>query len=76
MKGPYFKSQTAAECGCYYPDVTRIGDDMQRKLRVLYCINHGVQVVGVEANACSGGIVRIPTDRWREKKRGRLNEAA
>ena len=74
MKGPYFKSQTPAECGCYYPDVTRVGDDIQNSLRILYCINHGFRVSKVESNAAREGIVRIPTDGWREKKRQSLRQ--
>ncbi len=74
MKGPYFKSQQAAECGCYYPDVTRIGDDVQRSLRILYCIKHGFRVVKIESNAAQGDICRVPTIRWRDKERKRLTE--
>jgi len=39
MRGPYFKGQTAADCGHYYPDVLRIMDfkDDCRTLRVYDC---------------------------------------
>lgn len=75
MPGPYFKGQTAANCGCFFPDVVRLRDDFTRKKRILHCVVHGQYEIplpsGVEKKDCSD-MNPIPTDEWREKERQRL----
>lgn len=70
--GPYFKGQTEAVCGCYYPDVTRIRDDAKTDTRILHCIVHGEISEDLVNTAPSDSVQDIPTDEWREKERRRL----
>lgn len=67
--GPYFEGQLCSNCGCYYPDVTRLGDDGFGN-RLILCINHGFQLFPVDGIPLE--LRRIPTDEWREKQRKRL----
>ncbi len=75
MPGPYFSGQqTSSPCGCYYPDVTRLGDNKITFQRTLHCVFHGQQVVPIDGRE---GCVytfdqAIPTEDWREAERVRL----
>lgn len=76
--GPYFKGQNAAECGCYFPDVVRLGDDFEKKRRILYCVNHGEYEIplpaGVKKEECQGEKKPIPSEEWREQERQRIKK--
>lgn len=80
MSGPYFQGQTPNKCGCFYPDVTRVGDDVKRRKRICHCIIHGRFEIplGVdtirEMNATGFDVChpRVPTEKWRRKERKRI----
>ncbi len=72
MPGPYFPNQEAAECGCYYPDVTRIEDNPTKGLRVLHCITHGRVEMKVDPRWLTAPTLSIPDDDWRVQERTRL----
>lgn len=75
MKGPYFRHQKPSDCGCCYPDVTRIGDDPARGVRILHCIVHGrmeIPLAGVRNPRVDE--LPIPTEEWRKQERLRLLE--
>ena len=77
MPGPYFKDQQISPCGCFYPDVTRIGSDLTTAETILYCIIHEeYRVAGSrESLLRHRGLrepVAIPSDEWREGERRRL----
>lgn len=75
MPGPYFAGQLAWSCGCYYPDVTRVRDDLVKKARILYCIVHGECEAPLDRYTTpSYDKVPMPTDDWRESERQRLRE--
>lgn len=40
-QGPYFKGQKPSVCGHYFPDILRIRDDKERKMRILDCKYYG-----------------------------------
>jgi len=71
MSGPYFKGQIASQCGCFFPDVTRLRDDLAANKRVLHCIVHGTVEIPLYGHP-SDGEQPIPTDEWREQERERL----
>jgi len=73
MAGPYFAGQKAAQCGCYYPDVTRVRDNSQKKTRTCFCITHGelTHPLG-QGDTPNPNVSEIPSDEWREKERERL----
>ncbi|MFA6353530.1 MAG: hypothetical protein WCW93_01205 [Candidatus Paceibacterota bacterium] len=75
MAGPYFKGQEPAICGCYYPDVVRIQDDIKKNTRTLFCITHGMMHLSLKhfpGAAIRSRVEEIPSDEWREKERTRL----
>lgn len=76
--GPYFKGQNAAECGCYFPDVVRLGDDFKRGKRILYCVNHGEYEIpspdGVREEKRQEEKKPIPSEEWREQERQRMEK--
>jgi hypothetical protein len=41
MPGPYFTGQEAFPCGCFFPDVQRLRDMLEEKVRVYHCTTHG-----------------------------------
>ena len=41
---PIFKGQLSSPCGCFYPYITRIGDDPFGN-RLCYCVNHGYLIL-------------------------------
>ena len=75
MTGPYFNGQVSADCGCYYPDVIRLGEDFERGKRILHCIYHGEYEIplpaGVRKNECCEKRP-IPSEEWREQERQRM----
>jgi len=73
MPGPYCRGQQPAECGCYYPDVTRRRDDVENGKRILFCIFHGEYSVPLgNVKDPSPEEVPLPTEEWRENERRRL----
>ena len=75
MAGPYFKGQVSADCGCYYPDVVRLGDDLKRGKRILHCISHGKYEITLppgETKKARQEELIAPSDEWREEERQRL----
>ena len=81
MPGPYFEGQTSNEgCGCYYPDVTRLGDDLKRRVRICHCMTHGRFEIPLSRNTITDILMDgddvtekpVPTERWRRKERNRI----
>lgn len=73
MAGPYFAGQKAAQCGCYYPDVTRVRDDCVNHTRTYYCVVHGEITRPLdERSEANPDVCQIPPETWREKERERL----
>jgi len=61
-KGPYFQGQqTSANCGCYYPDVSRTPSGG------LYCFEHGWIRGPINED-------EKPTEAWRNIELKRLEE--
>jgi hypothetical protein len=73
---PYFKGQEPCMCGCYYPDVMRVGDVPKLKIRLLHCVRHGYLVMEFSRKgghaALSGDGFSLPTVRRRELERKRV----
>ncbi|MBI5621850.1 hypothetical protein HY933_03240 [Candidatus Falkowbacteria bacterium] len=79
MAGPYFKGQTTqSPCGCFYPDVTRRGEDPVKQQRVLHCWLHGEQCIPYPPGLRNVTVdwQPVPTDEWRGKERQRLRAAS
>ena len=74
MPEPYYPGQKPGPCGCYYPDVTRICDNMEEKLRTHYCATHGE--CHSKTQHPHRGVESIPTDEWRREERNRLRTQA
>ncbi len=73
MPGPYFEGQRKEQCGCYYPDVTRVRDDLSDRTRHLFCIVHGKITEHVaQVQRLISEEESIPSDEWREEERNRL----
>ena len=70
--GPYFEGQVPSECGCFFPDVTRVSDDAKAGTRTLYCIHHGYRDIPLDRYTRTSEPVAIPTDAERESERQRL----
>ena len=68
MPGPYFPGQEAAACGCYFPDVTLVRDELATGNSILYCITHH-EVVEAGASQGLAEPEPIPDDEWRESMR-------
>lgn len=73
MPGPYFAGQQPNPCGCYFPDVTRIGCDADTAESILFCTTHEEYRI-----RASRGLVpksernELPSEEWREDERQRL----
>lgn len=78
--GPYFKGQTPAHCGHYYPDVVLLGDKIARaeRIRVLHCVFCGGYSIPLGLEVPSSWklleMKPLPTDEWREKTRQGLRK--
>lgn len=64
MPGPYFEGQTPSVCGCYYPDVLRVCDEIVdgKGVRICDCINCGRFSFEFELQKCERGHALPPPD--------------
>jgi len=77
MPGPYFEGQIVDPCGCYYPDVTRVGMDANTKESIRHCINHGEYHIPVSPKVVwLNERMSIPPEEWREEERKRIRSEA
>jgi hypothetical protein len=71
--GPYFIGQVQEECGCYYPDIVYLGDDVKKKESVYHCVLHGILIYPMVEKERPEPLF-IPTDEWRKSERERLRK--
>lgn len=74
---PYFPGQLPAECGCYYPDVSRVGDSKEHLQRLLFCRRHGFVVTKVAPRLRAilfSELMPLPEDRFRKEQRHRIRQ--
>ncbi|MSU55655.1 MAG: hypothetical protein EXS46_03930 [Candidatus Taylorbacteria bacterium] len=76
MSGPYFNGQIAlAPCGCYYPDVTVIQDDIEALVRHYHCVNCGNTARDLTFFEEVNPTIRpIPDEDWRDLEKVRLRK--
>lgn len=72
--GPYFTGQIQEDCGCYFPDIVYLGDDVEKKESVYHCVVHGRFLLPMIEKKRPEPLLPIPTDEWRESERERLRK--
>jgi hypothetical protein len=71
---PYFKGQQPSFCGCYYPDVTRLSDDIEKNMRTCFCIRHKKFSFRLDKDTKpSQDVQQIPSEEWRNAERERIS---
>lgn len=77
IDGPYSPGQKSESCGHYYPDVIRLGDQIEgdRHTRILDCIFCGQYKIYLGPDVETDIVMsQLPTDEWREKTRQSLRK--
>lgn len=75
MPGPYFKNQIPVDdvCGCYYPDIILLGNDLERGMRVYDCVMHGrIEIPLKRDDKAVLPLLPLPSNDWRDTKRNSL----
>jgi len=74
MKKWKLKGAAPAKCGCYFPEITRVGDDTYGR-RLFYCINHGFSLVKrPKPDVEKAELVKLPTDVWVNARKNEIRE--
>jgi hypothetical protein len=74
---PYYEGQQPEFCGCYYPDVTRLSDNIEEGRRHCFCIRHGKFSfkLGKDVEPIKE-VLEIPSDEWRKAERECISNKA